>query len=533
MYKPKIIYCLYATAMRLDESHSHPPRIYSVSILQSSSWPQFLTKSAEASLTVPTTVCRVCAIVASSCRVVSSPSSASNFLILDTSIENAVPSLRSGGSSAQMSNWLSLRKTTQREIRTASDNTNYFRPIGILRWQQMAPLRDSHQMHHFLPQALKTFLNTSRWLSRVNTVSGSCQVIKNTHPQTAYAICTLERKRGTSVAMTTTVRHPTPPPTPLAARNKCGDDNNCAPSNSAAHSVGSSYATHNESTPRYATSHSTLPAVSHRRGQADLRQAPLDRAPSSKLGTRKSGRAVGITAGDRGMLAIAQGLRWGFNPSPFSTGRRTGRAGKNPPVWALEPAPGRDGWKSAPNHLDGIAETCRYLTCDQIPINRAINRLQTLVWFYIRVFEIFYGTLDVLCSSTRQKRPLRTGRVGPAHLGALNYPLTGRACPRRSMTSSQLMANSAGLSAMSIIEPHLIRICPHRYADMAPERSASCRISEPRGFRSVKKWTDAAFLENDPLEDPTYHVTSKSGNFPRDRLHWQENGLELGGIHVW
>ncbi|KAJ7350070.1 hypothetical protein DFH08DRAFT_807392 [Mycena albidolilacea] len=269
-------------SLRLDESHSHPPRIYSVSILQSSSWPQFLTKSAEASLTVPTTVCRVCAIVASSCRVVSSPSSASNFLILDTSIENAVPSLRSGGSSAQMSNWLSLRKTTQREIRTASENTNYFRPIGILRWQQMAPLRDSHQMHHFLPQALKTFLNTSRWLSRVNTVSGSCQVIKNTHPQTAYAICTLERKRGTSVAMTTTVRHPTPPPTPLAARNKCGDDNNCAPSNSAAHSVGSSYATHNESTPRYATSHSTLPAVSHRRGQADLRQAPLDRAPSSK-----------------------------------------------------------------------------------------------------------------------------------------------------------------------------------------------------------------------------------------------------------
>ncbi|KAJ7843512.1 hypothetical protein B0H14DRAFT_2585654 [Mycena olivaceomarginata] len=34
-----------------------------------------------------------------------------------------------------------------------------------------------------------------------------------------------------------------------------------------------------------------------------------------------------------------------------------------------------------------------------------------------------------------------------------------------------------------------------------------------RGLRSVKKWTDAAFLENDPLEDPTYHVTSKSGNF--------------------
>jgi hypothetical protein len=50
-----------------------------------------------------------------------------------------------------------------------------------------------------------------------------------------------------------------------------------------------------------------------------------------------------------------------------------------------------------------------------------------------------------------------------------------------------------------------------------------------RGFGSVKKWTDAAFLEN----DPTYHVTSKSGNFPRDWLRWQENCLKLGGIHVW
>ncbi|KAJ7836505.1 hypothetical protein B0H13DRAFT_1913065 [Mycena leptocephala] len=78
---------------------------------------------------------------------------------------------------------------------------------------------------------------------------------------------------------------------------------------------------------------------------------------------------------------------------------------------------------SIATHLDGIAETCRYMICDQIPINRAINRLQTLVWFYIRVFEIFYDTLDVLCSSTRQKRPLRTGRVGPARLGALSYPL--------------------------------------------------------------------------------------------------------------
>ncbi|KAJ7321274.1 hypothetical protein DFH08DRAFT_818641 [Mycena albidolilacea] len=89
----------------------------------------------------------------------------------------------------------------------------------------------------------------------------------------------------------------------------------------------------------------------------------------------------------------------GFNPSPSLTGRRTGRAGKNPPVWALEPAPGRDG-NSLPEtsistrhkHLDGIAETCRYLICDQIPI----NRLQTLVWFYISVFETFYDTLDVL-----------------------------------------------------------------------------------------------------------------------------------------
>ncbi|KAJ7914568.1 hypothetical protein B0H13DRAFT_1872825 [Mycena leptocephala] len=51
---------------------------------------------------------------------------------------------------------------------------------------------------------------------------------------------------------------------------------------------------------------------------------------------------------------------------------------------------------SISTHLDGIAETCRYMICDQIPINRAINRLQTLVWFYIRVFEIFYDTLDVL-----------------------------------------------------------------------------------------------------------------------------------------
>ncbi|KAJ7315139.1 hypothetical protein DFH08DRAFT_1040236 [Mycena albidolilacea] len=78
-------------------------------------------------------------------------------------------------------------------------------------------------------------------------------------------------------------------------------------------------------------------------------------------------------------------------------------------------------------HLDGIVETCRYLICDQIPI----NRLETLVWFHIRVFEKFYDTLDVLCSSTRQKRPLRTGRVGPARLGALSYPLTGIPVPSR------------------------------------------------------------------------------------------------------
>ncbi|KAJ7340839.1 hypothetical protein DFH08DRAFT_812014 [Mycena albidolilacea] len=41
--------------------------------------------------------------------------------------------------------------------------------------------------------------------------------------------------------------------------------------------------------------------------------------------------------------AISTLMANGFNPSLFLTGRRMGQAGKDPPVWALEPAPGWDG----------------------------------------------------------------------------------------------------------------------------------------------------------------------------------------------
>ncbi|KAJ6524149.1 hypothetical protein B0H19DRAFT_1085364 [Mycena capillaripes] len=49
---------------------------------------------------------------------------------------------------------------------------------------------------------------------------------------------------------------------------------------------------------------------------------------------------------------------------------------------------------------------------------------RTLVWSYIRVLDILLDTLEVISSSTRQKRPLRTGRVGPARREVLSWPLT-------------------------------------------------------------------------------------------------------------
>jgi hypothetical protein len=133
-------------------------------------------------------------------------------------------------------------------------------------------------------------------------------------------------------------------------------------------------------------------------------------------------------------------------------GRQMRWVGKNPPVWALKPVPGQNGYRmgwpidgvrvpacltglmghpfymeiciifrwilssfrelrwtlpihgnsfaetsisACHKHLDDIAGTCQWLICDQIPINRS----QTLVWSYIRVLKILSDNLDVLVSS--------------------------------------------------------------------------------------------------------------------------------------